>query len=345
MDEPSRHDLPTSEPRRWLQFGLPGLFALVTLFAMGLSLIHQDPVFGTSLAALLLIATATLLGSMVAAKLSLAPSGWWKGAIGAFIFTLLGLGVRYLGMFAKVAIPVRPLIIGCGVLGGLLGGVVAWRISRPKRRPGAFTYAMRTVSAVFAVAFVVAIVVRVREVHVRESTVQSIRDLGGGFSHSYRNPWWSSGWMAIEPMHYHDGFLWFSKLVVDLVPHSVDFQERQVTDENVAQLKLLTAIRSVVLRDHRLTGEGWQALNALPDLRILKMKGPLITDEHLKHISTLQKPNYLIFEETSITDAGLKYLADLTNVGELQIHGTKLTPDAVERLERALPNTAIIYVE
>ena len=49
--------------------------------------------------------------------------------------------------------------------------------------------------------------------------------------------------------------------------------------------------------------------------------------------------------KTSITDAGLKYLAGLKNVGELQIQGTKLTPDAVKRLEEALPLAVIKYVE
>jgi hypothetical protein len=50
----------------------------------------------------------------------------------------------------------------------------------------------------------------------------------------------------------------------------------------------------------------------------------------------------LSMNRTEITDAGFRHLEDVTSLVALRLAGTNVSPEAVDRLRRALPNLTIL---
>jgi len=51
---------------------------------------------------------------------------------------------------------------------------------------------------------------------------------------------------------------------------------------------------------------------------------------------------YLLLARTSVGDSGLKHLKPLANLWHLDIAGTKISDEGVQKLRRTLPNMQII---
>ncbi|MBA3481520.1 MAG: hypothetical protein H0T51_06870 [Pirellulales bacterium] len=91
----------------------------------------------------------------------------------------------------------------------------------------------------------------------------------------------------------------------------------EVTDENIAALARMSELEELSLTYTSISDEGLARIAALPSLRTLHLTG------------------------IPITDASLGSLAHAPWLREIYIRWTKVTPDGVERLRRALPNCQI----
>jgi len=65
------------------------------------------------------------------------------------------------------------------------------------------------------------------------------------------------------------------------------------------------------------------------------------TDSDCKVITVFKELDWLAASGTDLTDEGLKQLRALSNLGRLDVEGCRITDQAVAKLRRALPNTAI----
>jgi len=130
---------------------------------------------------------------------------------------------------------------------------------------------------------------------------------------------------------------------------SLSLASNQVTDEGLAQLKLLGSLRELTLFKVRLTDNGLahlaelknleslsvlsfdvsenalKNLNKLTDLTRLSIAGSLPTDRVLESIRPLEKLERLslgdLNHESHITSSGLKSLRDLTKLRILSVSG------------------------
>ncbi len=63
----------------------------------------------------------------------------------------------------------------------------------------------------------------------------------------------------------------------------------------------------------------------------------LTTDASLANLAGLSQLTYLNLGQTGISDAGLVHLQGMKNLQTLSLSGTKLTKEAKEALQKALP--------
>lgn len=66
-------------------------------------------------------------------------------------------------------------------------------------------------------------------------------------------------------------------------------------------------------------------------------------DQGLRLIKNLSYLQILEVHGIGVTDAGVEHLHDVDTLVELQLYGTKVSPEAVARLRAALPNTNVQY--
>ena|SRR5687768_553150 len=102
---------------------------------------------------------------------------------------------------------------------------------------------------------------------------------------------------------------------------------------------------NVVLLDNpELTDDDLQGLKNAPLTRSLTIVGSRITDKGLVHLRNLRQLELLDLKKNpQITDAGLVHLEELENLEKLILIGTSVTPAGVKKLQRALPNTKIVF--
>jgi len=65
------------------------------------------------------------------------------------------------------------------------------------------------------------------------------------------------------------------------------------------------------------------------------------TDSDCQMITVFQELDWLAASGTELTDEGLKHLGSISNLGRLDVEQCRITGQAVAKLRRALPNTAI----
>ncbi|WP_237722547.1 leucine-rich repeat domain-containing protein [Singulisphaera acidiphila] len=136
-----------------------------------------------------------------------------------------------------------------------------------------------------------------------------------------------------------------------------------ITDEGLANLKGLTELRELILRNSQVTGTGLTALQgmiAMADLKLinshLETLEPLqrmtglkslwihrspLDDRGLKHVENLKSLQYLSLEDTRITDDGLKSLLDLRGLREVDARGTGVTIMGSATFQQSNPKTSI----
>lgn len=114
-----------------------------------------------------------------------------------------------------------------------------------------------------------------------------------------------------------------------------------IKDDRLENIRHLTTLRHLDLRDTLVTDAGLQCLTELASLQELYLNDTLVTDAGLKQLKGLTQLQRLNLDRTRITDVGLERLEELTQLRELWIGNTKVTDAGVDRLRQALPACTI----
>ncbi|HUT92716.1 MAG TPA: hypothetical protein VMY37_24700 [Thermoguttaceae bacterium] len=86
-----------------------------------------------------------------------------------------------------------------------------------------------------------------------------------------------------------------------------------------------------------------EPLEELTGLRILNLSNTSVTDAGLVHLKNLKRLEFLWLSNTRITDAGLVRLHNLKKLDSISLNGTPVTPLGIAELQKALPETRVVY--
>ncbi len=93
----------------------------------------------------------------------------------------------------------------------------------------------------------------------------------------------------------------------------------ELTDTDFSKLARLKHLEHLYLAESTVTDDDLRIIAKLRDLRSLGLQGTDVTDHGLKWIQNLNKLEYLCLRGTRITDAGLAHLKELKNIKVLRI--------------------------
>lgn len=84
-------------------------------------------------------------------------------------------------------------------------------------------------------------------------------------------------------------------------------------------------------------------LRGLPDTRSLQLDGSKAGNVTMPRISQMTYLRNLMMCQTVVDDSGLTHLYRLTNLQNLDLRGTKVSPEGVKKLREALPKCNVLY--
>ncbi len=158
----------------------------------------------------------------------------------------------------------------------------------------------------------------------------------------YEWQWHLPGRLEVDP----PGAAWVRKLLGDDFFTGISdvtsfFPSDEMTDECLAHLEPLTALRFVCLQRSSVTDAGLEHLARIKNLDELMLDGTRVTDAGLIHLERLQGLHTLFLSNTQVSDAGLVHLTKLPQLGQLDLENTNVTDAGVAELQKALPNCLI----
>lgn len=117
------------------------------------------------------------------------------------------------------------------------------------------------------------------------------------------------------------------------------YNARNVTDAGAAHLRNLRRLTHIHITQSKITDESLHVFGEMPQLQLLSLHQNHFTDHGLTYLRNLRhlKTLYIHSGTTDITDAGLAELEMLPNLERLAVRQTTITPQAVEKLKRAVP--------
>lgn len=163
------------------------------------------------------------------------------------------------------------------------------------------------------------------ELRQRQQAVAAVEALGGRTRPLKRGPGWLRDTLGNGLMKVFDGV------------YLVNLQGREVTDEDLRQLRDLPEMQRLNLRDTPIDDSGLVHVGHLTELRALDLGGTQVTDAGLIHLKGLKRLRYLYLDGTGVTDAGLRHLHGLRSLQHLDVEATEVTAEGLERLRRVLP--------
>ena len=87
---------------------------------------------------------------------------------------------------------------------------------------------------------------------------------------------------------------------------------------------------------------GLELLAAMPRLTSLSFDHNSVTDEVLtRHLTELPRVHALLLQDNPLTDGCVDTIAKLPALRTVDIHGTRITPDGVDRLHRLRPEVKV----
>lgn len=122
----------------------------------------------------------------------------------------------------------------------------------------------------------------------------------------------------------------------------VDLNGTDATDNDFAQLKLLTELHALSANGTRITDEGLRYLGDLPRLNVLNLHGTHIGDAGVAHLRNLTSLEYLHLSDTQITDAALAHLASMDQLNRLKLDHTRITDKGLRQLGKMTRPDAIL---
>jgi Leucine-rich repeat (LRR) protein len=105
-----------------------------------------------------------------------------------------------------------------------------------------------------------------------------------------------------------------------------------LTDEALASLRHLTALKVLNLGSTRLTGAGLKHLAGLTHLESLHLSGTEVDDAGLEHLKGLRSLRKLDVGFTRVQGAGLEHLKNLPLLEELHLNGSRVTDATLKHL-------------
>jgi hypothetical protein len=105
-----------------------------------------------------------------------------------------------------------------------------------------------------------------------------------------------------------------------------------VDDAALEQLKNLTSLESLHIRNSAIPDAGLMHLSSLQHLQSLDISGSQISDAGLKHLVGLPALLDLNLSSTQITDAGMPAIGRLQSLRVLKIHYTAVTDEGIAQL-------------
>ncbi|HJZ54019.1 MAG TPA: hypothetical protein VKE74_03635 [Gemmataceae bacterium] len=124
---------------------------------------------------------------------------------------------------------------------------------------------------------------------------------------------------------------------------SLGLRGSAVTDPGLAHLKPFTRLRELTLMSTAVGDAGLAHLTGLTELEALDLDRTAITDAGLPHLKGLVKLRHLQMAHTAVTDAGLDPLLGLVELRELNLRGTAVTREGAEKVTKRLPGTKVSY--
>jgi hypothetical protein len=119
----------------------------------------------------------------------------------------------------------------------------------------------------------------------------------------------------------------------------------QISDTGLAHLATLTELTMLGLRDTRVTGEGLRYLAGMPKLRSLLLARTKVTDDSLRHLAGLPALEELGLNGTPITDDGLRHLHAVPVLARVHVADTRVTDAGVAALRQARPGIQIFPMD
>jgi Leucine-rich repeat (LRR) protein len=125
----------------------------------------------------------------------------------------------------------------------------------------------------------------------------------------------------------------------------LDFTDSDITDEDLAKLTDLKALRSVVLSDTAVGDKGLENLAkvAPKEVKELTLDKTNVTDKGLAHLSKFEGLQYLTLKDTSISDEGLKEIGKLKSLKVLDLRETGITDEGLKIIAQ-MPNLTDILL-
>ncbi len=124
----------------------------------------------------------------------------------------------------------------------------------------------------------------------------------------------------------------------------VDFhlRGRDLNDQGLMHVAKLKKVVWLNLRDTKVTDEGLARLRGLKALKYLHLERTAISDAGIQHLSDLPNLEYLNLYGTKITDQALETLKGNKGLKQLYVWRTEVTDQGVARLAKALPQLEIV---
>ncbi len=142
------------------------------------------------------------------------------------------------------------------------------------------------------------------------------------------------GWMDVESgdlRHLH-GLDNLESLALD---------STNLTDAGLEQLSTMDSLKRISITRTKVTDAGMATLGSMRQLEVLSLEGTTITDVGVTSLAVLPKLRELDVSNSSVTDAGMARFAECRSLEKLMLRGTKVSGEAVEALQKRLPNCEV----
>ena len=122
----------------------------------------------------------------------------------------------------------------------------------------------------------------------------------------------------------------------------VNLKHTKVVDASLQNLKVLTTIQKLILRETPVTDDGVIYIKGLTNIEVLELSRTKVTDKALEHLKGFTRLQTLDLSGTEVTDKGLEQLKALKRLRMLDLSGTKVTNAGINDLQKALPKLKIV---
>jgi cytochrome c553 len=115
-----------------------------------------------------------------------------------------------------------------------------------------------------------------------------------------------------------------------------------LTDDGLAQVKLLPKVVQLDLKDTQITDAGLAHVAGLATLNKLHLEKTKVTDAGLAQLKDLGNLEYLNLYGTAVTDAGLEHLKPLSKLKKVYVWQTQVTDAGIAKLKESLPEVTVV---